>query len=146
MVGTILETRMANALFANAKMSQRALDTIGEFAEPLGAGAKLGLASAQTTLDAFARIYGGLWVGGRAILTEESFTFEPNALNRAIHENGESLRLDLPLGAIDAVTTRFGWFTGIIDIDSRGSVFSLRCYGSKRFAANIEIARGTLQS
>lgn len=140
----ILDKRVANALFKDAKMSQDAAAAIGRVAGALGAGAKMGLESAHLTLDRFASRYGGLWVGGRASLTDTMLMFEPNALNRMIHENGETLRLDLPLEGIERVETRFGWFTGIIDVTAGGAVFSLRCYGSKTFAAKIEAARASV--
>jgi hypothetical protein len=141
MTGEVIDTRMANALFANAAMSKQAAAAIAKFAGHFSEGAKLGLKTAQSTLDTFAQHYGGLWVGGNATLTDQALTFEPNALNHFIHENGDALRLDLALTEIDLVATRFGWFTGIIDITTHGAVFSMRCYGSKSFAASIVQAR-----
>lgn len=140
----VIDTRLANALFANARMSGRTSDLI-EHAGAIGPeGAAEGLKALDSVLDAFADHYGGLWVGGRATLTASTLTFEPNALNRFVHEEGAKLRMDLPLGAIDKVTTRFGWFTGIIDVAALGAVFTLRCYGSKTFAAKIEVARSAV--
>jgi hypothetical protein len=137
----IIDTRLANALFANARMSSNATDLI-EAAGALGAeGAADGLESLESVLGVFADHYGGLWVGGRATLTASTLSFEPNALNRMVHEKGAELRMELPLAAVDSVTTRFGWFTGIIDVAVGGAVFTLRCYGSKTFAAEIEAAR-----
>lgn len=143
--GAIIETRVANALFANARMSAAAAKLVGELAKGIGAaGAVNPIEATKSVLTAFADHYGGLWVGGRATLTDTMLTFEPNVLNRLLHENGEALRLDLPLAAIDQVATRFGWFTGIIDVTAQGAVFSLRCYGSKGFAAKIDAAVAAL--
>lgn len=140
----VLETRIANALFGDARISQKALAALSVVSRQGGPGAALGMASIQPTLDAFARFYGGLWVGGRVTLSERVLTFEPNAINRAIHENGDSLRLDLPLRQIDMVRTRFGFISGIVDIVTDERIFSLRCFGAKRFAARIDAARRAL--
>jgi hypothetical protein len=123
----IIATRLANALFPDATPDQAVIGAHGPVAHAIAS---------------FARRHGGLWVGGKAVLTDEGLGFAPNALNRAVHAEGGALRLDLPLGEIRSVTKRFGWVTGIIDIGTDGGTFSLRCYGAKAFAAQIAAAAG----
>src|SRR5687768_7655718 len=108
---------------------------------PFGVGADLGIQTLRPTLDAFSARYGGLWVGGRATLTQHALTFEPSAMNRKLHAHGHALRLDIPLAAIDAVETRFGMVTRIIDIVAEGATVSIRCFRSEQFATSIRRAR-----
>ena len=138
MAEAVIDSRMANALFADAQLSGTASKVVNKLAVgPAGAE------QALRTLESFREAYGGLWVGGHATLTDSALTFEPNGLNRVLHENGESLRFELPLGAIRAVATRPSWFTGIIEVSTDGGTFSLRCYRSKRFAEAIRQAAGS---
>lgn len=124
-MSAILDSRAANALFAEARPSETLADWIPVLA----------------VLDLFARRFGGLWVGGTATLTDEALIFEPNRMNRLVHEDGSALRLDLPLAAIDAVSTRSGFVSGIIDVKAQGALFSLRSFRAAAFAARIEDAR-----
>lgn len=139
-----IDKRLANALFANAKMSNQAVAEISKFVGRFVEGAAINPKALQATLGAFSEHYGGLWVGGKATLTDRALLFEPNALNRFIHENGDALQLNLDLKQIDSVTTRFGWLTGIIDITMGDAVISIRCFGSKAFATNIERTRSSV--
>ncbi|MEA3031324.1 MAG: hypothetical protein QOG13_2649 [Sphingomonadales bacterium] len=135
-----IDTRLANALFAEAIASSEAVEIIGEVAD-IVAPVPTDIRSLLDGLDFIRARYGGLWVGGKATLTEAELTFEPNALNAWVHEDGAALRLNMPLAVIDSVRTRYGFVTGIIDIEALGAIFSLRCYRSRAFAAEIEMAR-----
>jgi hypothetical protein len=134
MADAIIDTRLTNALFPNAQVS-RGAETLAGAVAPAGA-AEVG----QLVLASFAAAYGGLWVGGKTTLTQECLVFEPNFLNRIIHENGAALRMELPLEEVESVTTRFGFFTGLIDVSAQGTTFTLRCYGSKSFAEKVREA------
>lgn len=82
---------------------------------------------------------GGLWVGGKMILTPHELIFEPNSMNRALHE-GEIDRT-IPLVGVVQVTDRFGWFSRIVDVlTDDGTVFTFRCYGARSFAERIWVA------
>ncbi|RYD62691.1 MAG: hypothetical protein EOP58_12765 [Sphingomonadales bacterium] len=116
-------------------------DALSEAIAPFALGAAIGIRTIGPTLDALSACYGGLWVGGRATLTQQSLSFEPNAINQRVHADGHTLRLDIPLVAIDAVISRFGILTGIIDIVAGGATVSIRCFRSKQFAASIRRAR-----
>ena len=142
-MGQIIDTRIVNALFAEARMSADVAEAVGEIGGELGGvGGAVAKDSLVSTMAAFREAYGGLWVGGKAVLSDVALRFDANALNRLVHENGEDLRIEIPLSAIEAVTTRFGWFTGIVDVRSAGTLFTLRCYGSKSFAQKIAAAAG----
>ena len=144
----ILESKMTNALFANARMSEKAGKSLEKWGEQFGEAAgldlnvALGLEAARSVLEAYTAKYGGLWVGGNATLSRAMLSFEPNAANRFIHENGATLALAIPLGAIDSVTIRSAFLTDIVDVSSGGGVFSLRCFKAKAFARKINDARG----
>ncbi|HEX6604543.1 MAG TPA: hypothetical protein VF027_06665 [Sphingomicrobium sp.] len=152
----LIDKRVANALFADATLRKVKLsEDASEFADrsieladrtldlglgTVADGVKTGWAAAERVLAAYADHYGGLWVGGTATLTADALAFEPNAMNRLVHENGASLTLDLPLAAIDDVVARGGFVTGIIDVIADGTSFSIRCFKSKPFAETIRSA------
>jgi hypothetical protein len=83
-------------------------------------------------------MFGGLWVGGEAILHESQLVFEPNALNRSVHADPDSLSVCLPLQNVLNVSLRDGKVTDIIDIQTNSAVFSIRCFNAKDFADHIE--------
>lgn len=83
--------------------------------------------------------YGGLWVGGTATLYEDRLEFEPNGMNRALHKG--DLSISIKLRDVDKVEQRFGILSGIIDISAGRSVLSIRTFGAKGFASQIEQAR-----
>jgi len=43
----------------------------------------------------------------------------------------------IDLKDIDRVWWEFGWFTGIINVESRKSVLKFRCYGAKKVVAAL---------
>src|SRR5262245_3238528 len=88
----------------------------------------------------FKRKHGGLWVGGTVAVTNDGVSFAPNALNRAFHDDLEtiSVRAD----DIRAVRNEFGWFTGIVVITHSGGEFRFRCYGAKKLAATLAAGFG----
>ena len=137
----LIESKLANALFADAKGNFELVGQIADAADKLGVtGAGMAAKTLPATMARFAKAYGGLWVGGRVTLYDDMLKFEPNAMNRMLHENGATLRMDIPLGSIDTVTLRFAMFTSIIDIVVEGAQFSVRCYGAKSFAERIRQA------
>ncbi|MBB3951026.1 hypothetical protein [Aureimonas jatrophae] len=128
----VIDSRAANALFADARMSQMAERGIS-FG---GVDPKI-VASA---LDRFSSTQGGLWVGGRAVVTRSAFVFKANRVNRLAHVDGDQLRFEIPLREITSVTYRFGWLSGIVDIGSDRGVFLIRSFRAKAFAQMINTA------
>jgi methylmalonyl-CoA mutase N-terminal domain/subunit len=74
-------------------------------------------------------------------LTTERLSFEPNAVNVAIHENGSELRFDLPLELIDGLAYRKAVLTNIVEVMVAGGRVSFRCFGARDFLKLIEETR-----
>lgn len=128
----LIDKRMANALFKGAKANA-------------GSRMMLGI-NGRVGLKAVEKIMGGLWVGGNAWLTPEAIIFEPNMLNRGMHADAETLRVELALDTVTDVRWRKGIATSIIDITAGEEKLSLRCYNSRRFADAIRTAVKACQS
>ena len=129
--GRVIGRKAANALFPRAELSS----TLGKVLTVAGVDGPV-----KRTLAAFSLAHGGLWVGGRAELTDTALHFRPNRLNRVLHEQGEALVLDVPLADITAAQRRFGFISGIVDITTDSGCFSLRCFGARGLAAQIRDA------
>ncbi len=78
---------------------------------------------------------GGLWVGGSVIVSDDGVSFSANALNRKLHMGIPDVSISR--SAISSVQYRFGWFTGIVEVQFEGGVFIFRCYGAKRLVAQF---------
>ncbi len=124
----VIARKMANALMKDAEIGDRTNRV-------LGPGGRLGTSAVK-------KLMGGLWVGGTAYLTEDAIEFHPNGLNRAVHKDPDELSVVLPLKSLNAVETRFGLFTQIIDLKTAIGTLSIRCYGADKFAKKIDAARG----
>ena len=123
----VIAKKLVNALMKDAEIGDRTQRF-------MGAGGRLGT-------NAMKKLMGGLWVGGTAYLTEDAVEFHPNGLNRALHQDPDSLSVVLPLRSITSVETRFGIGTQIIDVKTAIGTLSIRCYGAPGFAKKIEAAR-----
>jgi hypothetical protein len=119
----ILATKMANALFAEARSAVTDIY-----------GAIEGAAEQQRA------IHGGLWVGGRAELTASALRFAPNALNKAVHVGGDALVFDISLVRVTAVRVKKAFVTNIVEVDTPDGTYSLRCWGAQGFAEAIDAA------
>ncbi len=86
----------------------------------------------------FKRKHGGLWVGGTVIGRDSGVSFEPNAANRALHE--ELQTISVRAEDIRAVRHEFGWFTGVVVITHARGELRFRCYGAKKLAATLAAA------
>ena len=95
-------------------------------------------AVALSALDRFKRRHGGLWVGGTIRVSQAGVSFSPNGLNRAFHEELDSIYV--PANSIRAVRYQFGWVTGIVVVEHGDGEFRFRCYGAKRLAATMAAA------
>ena len=87
-------------------------------------------------VERFKRRHGGLWVGGRLVITNEEIQFTPNALNVAVHMNVTAMII--PLGFVNSVSWIFGFFTGIILIVSKKGEYRFRCFGAKGIVRKLE--------
>lgn len=116
--GTIIDSKLSNALFADAEPNDRVP----------------GVVSGE--LHRFKKRQGGLWVGGTATLTDTHLLFGANAINDAIHKGGHAYAT--PLAEITAVEVKSGFLTRIIDVTTKnGATFSFRCFGAAAFAEKI---------
>ena len=83
-------------------------------------------------------LQGGLWIGGKAVLTLTDLTFTPNAMNELFHLATDTLKWSAPLKEIAAVAVRNGVVTDIIDVHLHSGQRSIRCFKAKAFAALIK--------
>lgn len=121
---TVIADKISNAQIVSARPSA----LFDEIAGAVGsAGAARGVAKLA------GKMMGGLWVGGRCYLTSHRVLFEPNSLNRALHDGIAAVAL--PLTGMQAVGVRWGLFTSIVDFQTENGRLSIRCYGAKDFAA-----------
>jgi hypothetical protein len=117
----IIDTRVANALILDAGLPPAA-----------AAGLELaGLGKFNSVISAYGRAAGGLWVGGRVILTTGDLSFHPNAANRVM--NRGTLDIMIPLAMVASVEVLPAFFTKIVAIRAGGSLIRLRCYGAPAF-------------
>ncbi|GAA1976458.1 hypothetical protein GCM10009718_10870 [Isoptericola halotolerans] len=119
MSGTLLETKVANALVRDAA--------------PSVPWWRLG-----PVLWMIRRGYGGLWVGGRVTLTTTTLAFAPNALNRSVHSG--PLDAAVELAEVTRVTYRWGVLTGIVTAHTDDSALSVRCWNAHGFAGRLRAA------
>lgn len=96
--------------------------------------------AALSAITRFKRKHGGLWVGGTVVVTDRGVSFAPNGLNRAFHDERETI--SVRAADIRAVRHEFGWFTGIVVVTHAGGEFRFRCYGAKKLAATLAAAYG----
>lgn len=100
-------------------------------AEPSGAV----VGPARYSADRYKIKHGGLWVGGNVIINSSGISFSANALNRKMHN--ELKDVDIPYNTIQNIQYKFGWFTGIVEIQHEGGTFLFRCYGAKKLVAQL---------
>jgi len=92
-------------------------------------------------IEGFRAFYGGLWVGGTAVLTATALTFRPNDLNRAMHKG--DLSFSVPLTEVSGVRFERGFVTSIVVVATPHGTFKLRCYGARQFKEEIERRAGS---
>jgi len=90
------------------------------------------------------RMFGGLWVGGEAVLTSTELRFSPNAMNEALHAKPETLSRAIRLADVVNIQVRRGVITNIIDVRSRTETLTLRCFKAAAFASRIDGARSLI--
>lgn len=92
-------------------------------------------AAAAAAVERYQSKNGGLWVGGIVEITEASFSFSPNGMNRSLHTNlkAETVTMEDVIG----VVRYFGWLTGIVVVTHRRGEFVFRCFGANGVARRI---------
>jgi len=93
----------------------------------------------EPVLGVIRQMTGGIWVGGRVILTTHRVVFSPNGLNRMLQDNPPTIAL--ALADLSEAKQRFGLATAIVDIRSPAFTLTVRGYRMRSFVAVIERAR-----
>ena len=132
MTGQVLKSKLVNFLVADAEVNYANVDDLYCMAEAGNVDA-LG-----DVLEAFKEAYGGLWVGGKMVLTHTMVYLSANAMNRVVQDG--TLDIELPLALIQKVTIEGGFMTKVIRLDTGGGSVKFRCFGAKDVAAMIENA------
>ena len=131
----IVDKRLANAFFANARLSE---DLAGK--DQRGDSSPLPKAISRQ-IDTSRRKQGGLWVGGKAALTTSTLSFAPNSMNQALHAAPEDLEISISLANISNVVVHRGLITDMIEIRTNAGILKIKCFKAKAFAAAIEATR-----
>ncbi|MBC2887465.1 hypothetical protein H7Q97_18975 [Ochrobactrum sp. CM-21-5] len=84
---------------------------------------------------------GGLWVGGKCLLTATALSFSPNDMNRALHTRPDELDVAIPLENIIEISVQRRLITDAITVRFDTGVLKIRCFRARSFAAAIEAAR-----
>ena len=91
--------------------------------------------AALNAVDHYGKKHGGLWVGGKVVVTSEELSFIPNRMNVALHQGLQAVRI--PFASIRSAKREFGWLTGIVVVEHSYGVFRFRCFGAKQVAAQM---------
>lgn len=95
-------------------------------------------AGGEGVVDWFRGVHGGLWVGGRATLTDRRLHFEANPLHKMVH-TGPS-EVDVDLRHVLDVTVRAGVLADTVQVLLPGAVLQLRGWGARAFAQQVSDA------
>jgi hypothetical protein len=129
MTGQILKSKWVNFLVADAEVKY---DNVDDLYSVAGAG---NVNALGWVLGAFKKAYGGLWVGGKMVLTQTAVRLSANAMNRLIQDG--TLDIELPLELVRKVSVE-GWFgMKIVRLDTDAGSVKFRCYGAKDVAAAL---------
>jgi hypothetical protein len=91
--------------------------------------------AAERELQRLLKKHGGLWVGGKVTIDPGGLTFTPNGMNAALHEELETVHISLT--DIRSARRRFGWLTGIVEVEHNEGLFKFRCFGAKQVAETL---------
>ncbi|MEQ1737145.1 MAG: hypothetical protein ABL886_12175 [Rhodoglobus sp.] len=132
----VIVARVANALIQDVQMKGAGVAQVADALVP-------GVDVITPVLDGFRAAYGGLWVGGKATLTNLALHFSPNAVNRAVQTG--TLDVTVPLADVVAVGFKPAVLSSIVILETPGYTFKVRCFGAKEFAEAVEAARAALR-
>jgi hypothetical protein len=82
---------------------------------------------------------GGLWVGGRLVLTSSRLSWVPNAANRAVHKQLPD-EVAVELKAVRSVTLLPALVTKIVLVETDDQSVRFRCYGAASVAERLRKA------
>lgn len=127
----ILVKRAANALIEDAEHR----NTPSLLADEIP-----GWHQAEPVLQSYKERYGGYWVGGNVVLSEERVLFTPNSMNKAVQSG--TLTMDIPLKTVRGVNVKGGFVTKIIEIEVGAKVAKIRCFKAEALAVQIREVMG----
>lgn len=130
MLEKILKSKGVGFLVADAELNQ---DNAEAFFTIAGAGDTGVLGK---TLKKFKEKHGGLWVGGKMLLTPTTIHLNANWMNR-IAQDG-TLDIEVPLASIRNVRFEKSLITHIVRLDTDEQCIKFRCFGAKEVAALIK--------
>lgn len=140
MESRVVASKVANALIEDAEPTTDLIIT--EFTGVIAPELKeIAAPLFNATMAEFAAYYGGLWVGGKIILTAQELTFEPNFVNRMAHKGLAGLRVSL--SQIVSVELLPGVLTKIIVVSTPTHGIKFRCYGAEETAQKIQECVGS---
>jgi hypothetical protein len=126
---TILDYRICNACLRDARPNQFASLALNA----------MGADGIEGVFALIKKMTGGLWVGGRTILTSHRVIFAPNAMNKAVHESLSMIALRLR--DVTEVNDRFAVGSRIIDITTPDGSLTVRVPRAVAFRDAIRQAR-----
>jgi hypothetical protein len=130
MAEEILKSKLVNFLVADAQINHTNVGHLFSVAE---SGDVDALAE---VLEAFKEAYGGLWVGGKMVVTQTVVRLSANAMNRVVQEG--TLDIELPLALVRKVSVEGGFLTKIVRMDTDAGSVKFRCFGAKDIVSLIE--------
>ncbi|MGO4186825.1 hypothetical protein [Pseudarthrobacter sp. TAF60_1] len=140
MESRVVATKVANALIEDAEpntdliiteLTDLIMPELKEIAAPLF----------NATMAEFAAYYGGLWVGGKIILTTHELKFQPNFVNKMAHKGLAGLQVSL--SQVVSVEILPGVLTKIIVVRTPSHAIKFRCYGAEETAQKIQESLGS---
>ncbi|RON13666.1 hypothetical protein [Pseudomonas frederiksbergensis] len=130
MAEEILKSKLVNFLVADAQVNY---DGVSDLYDVAGSGVVEALAD---VLEGFKEAYGGLWVGGKMLVTQTAVRLSANAMNRLVQEG--TLDIEVPLALVRKVSIEGGFVTKIVRLDTDAGSVKFRCFGAKDVASLIE--------
>ncbi|KIH84133.1 hypothetical protein [Pseudomonas batumici] len=130
MVEKIVKSKLVNFLVADAQVDY---DTVSDLYSVAECG---DVDAVADVLEAFKEAYGGLWVGGKMVLSQTAVRLSANLMNRIVQEG--TLDIELPLAMVRKVSVEGGFVTKIVRLDTDAGSVKFRCFGAKDIASLIE--------
>ncbi|MHC2148197.1 hypothetical protein [Pseudomonas sp. 210_17 TE3656] len=124
MAEQILKTKLVNFLVADARINHRSVSAFGN------------ASSLSALMEVFKQVSGGLWVGGKLVVTQSVIRLSANAMNRFVQHG--TLDIEVPLALIRKVSVEHGYITNIVCVETDAGSVKFRCFGAKAIAREIE--------
>lgn len=124
MAEQILKTKLVNFLVADAQINRRNVSAFDN------------ASSLSALMEVFKKVSGGLWVGGKLVVTQSVIRLSANAMNRFVQHG--TLDIEVPLALIRKVSVEHGYITKIVRVETDAGTVKFRCFGAKDIAREIE--------